>query len=131
MFKDHMELYKENVEKKIVVKQLENVNKKLKMEYDASLNNNHKMEMFLKEIQFTFKNDRSNQKANETLLKATKTLHREKQESKNYIEKLVRTAKTNEMRELKTYLRVLDQEKKRLLLNLDKQSKQNLKLREI
>lgn len=126
-----MELYKENVEKKIVVKQLENVNKKLKMEYDASLNNNHKMEMFLKEIQFTFKNDRSNQKANETLLKATKTLHREKQESKNYIEKLVRTAKTNEMRELKTYLRVLDQEKKRLLLNLDKQSKQNLKLREI
>lgn len=59
-----MELKKENIQKRVIVKELQELNKQLKLEYDVSLNNNRKMEMFLKEIQFTFKNDKSNQKAN-------------------------------------------------------------------
>ena len=53
------------------------------------------MEEFLKEIEFTFKNDQSNQKANEILTRAKKTLHREEQESKNQFQKLSKNSKTN------------------------------------
>ncbi len=38
---------------------------------------NQKVEMFLRDIEFTFKNDKKTQKANEIMLKAKKMLYRE------------------------------------------------------
>jgi Leucine-rich repeat (LRR) protein len=63
------------------------------------------------------------------LLKATKTLNREKLESRNFMEKLARTAKINEMRELKQYARVLQNEKERLTQLTAESEKENERLR--
>lgn len=114
MFKDRMELLKENREKKEYVSELERKNQGLKQEYSLCLMSNQKIEQFLKEIEFTFKNDSSNQKASDTLLRAKKNLHREQKESEVHIERLMKKSKVNEIRQLKMYLKVLREEKKRL-----------------
>lgn len=104
MFKDLIDLKKQNNEKKKIVNELLDRNQNLKQGYYSSLKRNIHLQSFLKTIEFTFKNDESNQKANETLLKAKKNLQREEKESREYINKIWKKPKYNYMKELKIYL---------------------------
>lgn len=52
---------------------------------------NKKVEQFLKDIEFTFKNDRRSQKANEVMMKTKKMLYREAQDCQFSAKKLTRS----------------------------------------
>ena len=58
MYKDLISLKKQNHEKKQLIWDLEKENFQLKRKYQERIGQNHKVEKFIKDIQFIFKNDK-------------------------------------------------------------------------
>ncbi len=95
MFKDYISLQKENRQKRNIIKQLETTNKDLKGEYEQCIRSNRKIQYFLRDIEFTFKNDKKQQKANEIMTKAKKLLYQEAQQTKNEMKKIVKSSQAS------------------------------------
>lgn len=90
---------------------MENINEQLRREYDHCMNQNLKLENFLKEVEFTFQPDRKMTQANDVLLRARRTLFQESKETKDRIKKMFRNSDASTVQELKTYISVLENEK--------------------
>jgi hypothetical protein len=69
---------------------------------------NQQVEAFLKDIEFTFKNDKKSQKANQIMLKAKKMLYRDAVDCQKTAKKITKSAEANTIQETKIYIEFLD-----------------------
>jgi len=86
---------------------MENLNEDLRYEYDQCMNQNLKLENFLKEVEFTFQPDRKMTQASDVLLRARRTLFQESRETKDRLKKMFRNSEASTVQELKVYISVL------------------------